>query len=117
MAATCVPYELAVGVLRDQPGVLCALLADDIASGPPDLIDDLAQAAGVRGSYAGNIEPLLKRYASRECPVAGRVNPLILGSHRRKLSRQLIIHATDAMSRMRRHLAQASGACVSRRSW
>ena len=90
--------ELAIGVLRDQPGVLRALLADQHASRPPDVRDDLAQTVGVRGSDAGDIEPLLKRDAARKHSVARWVHALVLSSHRRELSRQLIIHATDGTS-------------------
>jgi hypothetical protein len=78
--------------------VLRALLADEHVSRPPDVRDDLAQTVGVRGSDAGDIEPLLKRDAARKYSVARWVHALVLSSHRRELSRQLIIHATDGTS-------------------
>jgi len=85
--------ELVVGVRRDQPGVFGSLLADERSSRPPDIGDDVPQAIGVRGPHASAADALFEGDASREHAVVGHApGPLVIGDHRRKLSRQPIIH-------------------------
>ena len=65
--------ELVIGVLREQPRMLSALLSYERDTGPSVFAHDRAQTIGVRNVHASGVHFLLEAHAAREQPSAGNV--------------------------------------------
>lgn len=81
--------ELAIRVLRQQPGMLGALFTHQRSTRPASLCDDLAQAVGVCHIHTDKRHPLLTAQRTGEVlPVhARRADPLIRLGESRQLFR------------------------------